>query len=301
MALTKRLAATLGWSVEEVAELSALNLKDHTPPVPTRGEVSAYASRGMPYDLNLVQAGPDGGRFIAATFSDLDVHQSARVMIPGITGAMCALLGCREAQAVFAVTYSRCDKVPTPLFAALTSDMPAILRILKLVQTENERILASDPNLVGEGLECRPFTVNFDENLGVRIWPYPALAQQHATRCGRQTFMPWPGTDKQHQALTAHNDPLILQAQALPARAAAPRCLFPLRPEAACFQCGTREVGGRAVQLKCGKCRHALYCNAACQRANWALHKPFCKMNRLLFGREEQSFNREELLANLNG
>ncbi|KAK8185443.1 uncharacterized protein BKA78DRAFT_361143 [Phyllosticta capitalensis] len=43
--------------------------------------------------------------------------------------------------------------------------------------------------------------------------------------------------------------------------------------EGKCVHCGTK----RESLKKCGKCKHARYCDSACQKAHWKLHKKICR------------------------
>lgn len=42
--------------------------------------------------------------------------------------------------------------------------------------------------------------------------------------------------------------------------------------ESKCDHCGAK-----AAWNKCGRCRHAKYCNAACQHAAWRAHRRECR------------------------
>lgn len=41
--------------------------------------------------------------------------------------------------------------------------------------------------------------------------------------------------------------------------------------------CGTESCGFKTAALNCGRCEGVFYCNAACQKADWKRHKPYCK------------------------
>ena len=40
-----------------------------------------------------------------------------------------------------------------------------------------------------------------------------------------------------------------------------------------CAKCGTADI----AQKKCGRCRNAIYCSAACSKADWPQHKKMCR------------------------
>nr|GAT47560.1 predicted protein [Mycena chlorophos] len=61
----------------------------------------------------------------------------------------------------------------------------------------------------------------------------------------------------------------------------------------ACFHCGVDAGAASSVLSKCSGCSYALYCSAACQKANWRAHKALCalakKTNALAAGSKTSS------------
>lgn len=124
------------------------------------------------------------------------MHQSVRLICPGVALEIAAVLGCSLSQMLFCVTYSRAATLATPLFATRCGDMLAIMHIQDIVHAQNLQNLAANPSKL-DGLEFAALVVRPQRDGGVSITPYPALAQQHATRVESVTFMPWPATKRQ--------------------------------------------------------------------------------------------------------
>ena len=56
-----------------------------------------------------------------------------------------------------------------------------------------------------------------------------------------------------------------------------PEACRPLRDASCCAACGGAKANPKKELLVCERCRGDGYCNKACQKAHWRVHKPKCK------------------------